>query len=183
MQQAASQTGPRHRHTGWPRHNGTAHQVARRRRSAPNVTLGPRARTEDEAVVLRAWRRAVRDSPNWALSPRVVQTALRRAVTRARERASGFQRQRDTERTFGNIERSMAAVTGSFLVGAADLDTLARADELIKQAHAMKATALQAMQDQGVYSDADMAQALGVRPQAVQQMRQRNLRTTSGRAR
>ena len=86
------------------------------------------------------------------------------------------------ERTFGNIERSMAAVTDSFLAGAGDLDTLARADDLIKQAHAIKATALQAMQDQGVYSDADMALALGVTPQAVQQMRQRNLRAR-GRAR
>ena len=126
--------------------------------------------------MLRAWRKAVRDSPAGALSPRVVQTALRRAVRRERERRAGFERQRDAERTFGNIERSMAAVTDSFLTGAADLDTLAHADDLIKQAHAMKATALQAMQDQGVYSDADMALALGVTPQAVQQMRQRNLR-------
>lgn len=147
---------------------GLDHQGTRRRRSSAKAAFALQAQNEDEAALLRAWRKAQAETDG--VTVRVVQKALRRAVRRAREAANpDFTPQRDTLGVISGIRRSLGSIAGSFIDNGEDTQTLQAVLEVERDAAMLKQVALQTLHSQ--YSDADLGAALGITRQAVLEMR------------
>jgi hypothetical protein len=147
---------------------GGEHLGARRRISGAKAAF---ALNRDERAVVRAWRKAQAQTGG-ALTPRVVQVALRKRVRRVREAEADFTPQRDTTGTLGMIRRSLNSLAGSFIEGHEDTDTLAEVLDVERAVEQLKEIALQTLQA-GQYSDAHLGVVLGVTRQAAFQMRTR----------